>query len=159
MTDPLNERLVVTSGPEWPPVALSLPLNKAQTERFMRHLQDGMYRAKEEQGRPVSTQWRQVHLSPIWGQEWNRDQHNVLTETGKEGLSTNIYWHQHSGLDAKCFQTLRFNNADVDFRALSMLVHMSQHSAPYWGGGGASVPQQQPKHTWITTRCLKSGTI
>lgn len=40
MTDPLNVRLVVTSGLEWPPVALPLPLNKAETEWFMRHIQD-----------------------------------------------------------------------------------------------------------------------
>lgn len=42
VTDPLNVRLVVTSGLEWPPVALPLPLNKAKTERFMRNIQDEM---------------------------------------------------------------------------------------------------------------------
>lgn len=40
MTDLLNVWLVVTSGLEWPPVALPLPLNKAETEPFMRHIQD-----------------------------------------------------------------------------------------------------------------------
>lgn len=40
MTDLLNVGLVVTSGLEWPPVALLPPLNKAETERFMRHVWD-----------------------------------------------------------------------------------------------------------------------
>lgn len=42
MTDPLNVGLVVTSSLEWPLVALPLPLNKAKTEQFMRHIQDKM---------------------------------------------------------------------------------------------------------------------
>lgn len=53
MTDLLNVWLVVTSGLEWPPVALLPPLNKAETERFMRHVLD----ERDEEGMS-----RQLHF-------------------------------------------------------------------------------------------------
>lgn len=56
MTDLLNVWLVVTSGLERPPVALLPPLNKAGTERFMRHVRDEI----EEEGMS-----RQLHFSLV----------------------------------------------------------------------------------------------